>query len=83
MNLNLLSKVEIDILKYLWVEKLIDQMNSRTIRNIAKGINLNYYRVRSNLNHLLLLKMVKQGFKEKSSNTFYITKEGINEIKEI
>lgn len=79
----MLSKVEIDILKHLWDQKLIDQMNSRTIRNIAKGINLNYYRVRTNLNHLLLLKMVRQGFKEKSSNTFFITKEGIDEIKEI
>jgi len=76
----LLSKVEIDILKHLSDEGLVDQMNSRTTKRISEIIGINYYRVRSNLIHLKLLGLVDQGFKEKSSNTFYITKNGQKNI---
>jgi NADH/NAD ratio-sensing transcriptional regulator Rex len=76
----LLSKVEIDILKHLSNEGLVDQMNSRTIKHISEKIGINYYRIRTNLNHLNLLGMVKKGFKEKSSNTFYISEIGQKNI---
>lgn len=79
----MLSKVEIDILKHLYQEKLIDPMNSRTIKRISQQIGLNYFRVRSNVNKLMLLKLIKMGYRERSSNTFYISQEGINEIKEV
>jgi len=55
--------------------ELFDPMNSRTIRNISKGINLNYFRVRTNIQHLFLLGYIKKGYKEKSSETYYLDKE--------
>lgn len=76
----MLSKVEIDILKHLWDENLIDPMNSRTIRNISKGIDLNYYRIRTNVNHLCDLGLIKKGFKERSSFTFFISEDGIEMV---
>ena len=78
----MLSKIEIDILRHLRNEGLVDSMNSRTIRNISKKIEINYFRVRTNLNHLLLLGMVANGFKERQSNTFHITKQGVELINE-
>jgi len=71
----LLSKVQIDILRHMVESELFDPMNSRTIRNISKGINLNYFRVRTNIQHLFLLGYIKKGYKEKSSETYYLDKE--------
>lgn len=77
----MLNKVEIDILQHLLDEGLIDQMNSRTIRRISDKIELNYFRIRTNINHLLLLGLINMGYKERQSKTFYINKNGINELK--
>lgn len=77
----MLSKVEIDILRHLWESGLIDEMNSRTIKRISQKIGINYFRVRTNIRHLLLLGMVKSGFKEKSSGTFFISEKGVEIIK--
>lgn len=76
----MLSKVEIDILKHLWDEGLVDRMNSRTIKRISEKIGINYYRIRSNLIHLKLLGLIDRGFKERNSNTFYITEKGQKNI---
>jgi len=76
----MLSKVEIDILQHLKTEGLIDQMNSRTIQNISKGVGLNYFRVRNNVTHLYMLGLINMGFKERQSNSFYITAEGQRKI---
>jgi predicted transcriptional regulator len=78
----LLSKVEIDILKHMVESELFDPMNSRSIRNISRGIGLNYYRTRTNILHLLLLNYIQKGFKERSSNTFYITNKGVEMLSE-
>lgn len=77
----MLSKVEIDILTHMVESELFDQMNSRTIRRISKEIGLNYFRIRTNIQHLLLLGYIAKGFKERNSGTFYIKKEGIEIIK--
>jgi predicted transcriptional regulator len=79
----MLNKVEVDILKLLFKEGLIDPMNSRTVTNISKGIGLNNLRVRNNLSHLCQLGFVKNGYKERQSKTYFISEIGINEIKEI
>lgn len=79
----MLSKIEIDILQHLWSEELVDQMNSRTIRRISEKIGINYFRVRTNLQHLLMLGYVNQGFRERSSNTFYINPQGVEIINGI
>jgi len=54
----MLSKVEIDILVHLKSEGLIDEMNSRTIKNVSKSIDLNYFRTRNNLTTLVMRGMV-------------------------
>lgn len=77
----MLNKVEIEILHHMVENNLIDQINSRTIRNIAKGIDINYNRTRNYVNHLKLLGMLESGFKELNSGTFYITKKGVDLIK--
>jgi len=77
----MLSKLEIDILNYLFSENLTDQMNSRTIRDVSLAININHLRVRHNLNHLLMLGMVKLGWKERNANSFYITNKGVEIIE--
>lgn len=77
----MLSKVEIDILKNLYEDGLTNEMDSRSIKNIAKEIELNYRRTRDNVMKLLLKGYVKQGWKERQSNTFHITKEGIEILK--
>ena len=79
----MLSRVEIDILQYLKAEGLVDQMNSRTIQNISKGVGLNYFRVRNNVSHLYQLKLIGMGFKQKQSNAFYITGKGQKNIPQI
>ena len=77
----MLNKVEIDILKLLLKDGLVDPMNSRTVANISKDIGLNNLRVRNNLNHMCNLGFVKNGYKERQSKTYYISDIGINEIK--
>ena len=79
----MLNKVQIDILKQLYEDGLIDPINSRTINNISKRIGLNGLRVRNNLNSLYNFGMVKLGYKERQSKTYFISQEGINEIKGI
>jgi len=79
----MLSKVEILILKYLFDNQIDNQIKSQTIRTIAETTNLNPFRVRNNLNHLFSLQSVSLGFKEKNSNTFYISKKGIEIIEKI
>jgi len=79
----MLNKVEIDILKLLFRDGLVDSMNSRTIRNISKDTGLNNLRVRNNINHLCTLGFVKTGYKERQSKTYYISELGINEVKGI
>jgi len=79
----MLNKVEIDILKLLLKDGLIDPINSRTISNISKDVGLNNLRVRNNLMHLCNIGMVKNGYKERQSKTYYISELGINEIKDI
>jgi len=78
----MLSKLEIDILNHLFSENLTDSMNSRTVRNISLGIGINHLRVRNNLNHLLMLGMVKNGWKERNANSFHITQKGVDLINE-
>ena len=77
----MLSKLEIDILHHLFSENLTDPMNSRTVRNISLAIDINHLRVRHNLNHLLMLGMVKLGWKERNANSFYITSKGVEMIE--
>ena len=78
----MLSKVEIDILIHLKNEGLVDAMNSRTIKNVSKSIDLNYFRTRNNLYHLQLLGMIELGFKEIRSNTYFITQKGVEMIND-
>lgn len=78
----MLSKVEIDILKHLNDSGLNNQMDSRTISNVSKGIDLNYRRTRDNVIKLLAKGYVKYGFKERQSNTIFITTEGIGVLNE-
>lgn len=78
----MVSKIEIDILQHLWNEGLTDQMNSRTLRRISEKIGINYFRVRTNMQHLKLLGMVENGYKEKSSMTYFINKKGVELINE-
>jgi len=78
----MLNKVEVEILQHMLQNKLTDQINSRTIRNISKGIEINYFRTRNYVNHLKLLGLLDSGFKELNSGTFYITKKGVEIINE-
>ena len=66
----MLNKVEVEILQHMLQNKLTDQINSRTIRNISKGIEINYFRTRNYVNHLKLLGLLDSGFKELNSGTF-------------
>ncbi len=72
----MLSKVEIDILTHLNENGLIDPMNSRTIKNISKDVGINYFRTRNQISHLCLLQLIALGYKEKNSNTYYLTEKG-------
>jgi len=78
----MLNKVEVEILQHMLENKLINEINSRTIRNISKGIEINYFRTRNYVNHLKLLGLLDSGFKELNSGTFYITKKGVEIINE-
>jgi len=78
----MLSKIQIDILHHLLDSGLTDQMNSRSIRRISDKIGINYFRVRTNINYLLLLGLVANGWKERQSNCFHITKKGVELINE-
>ena len=77
----MLNKVEVEILHHMLQNKLTDQINSRTIRNISKGIEINYFRTRNYVNHLKLLGLLNSGFKELNSGTFYITNKGVEMIE--
>jgi len=77
----MLNKVEVEILQHMLQNKLTDQINSRTIRNISKGIEINYFRTRNYVNHLKLLGLLDSGFKELNSGTFYITNKGVEIIE--
>lgn len=79
----MLNKVAIDILRLLLKDGLVDPMNSRTVANISKKMGLNNLRVRNNLNRMCQLGLVKNGYKERQSKTYYISDIGINEIKKI
>lgn len=79
----MLNKVEIDILKHLLQAGLNNPMDSRTISNIAKNIGLNNLRVRNRIANLCNLGMVKTGYKERQSKTYFISEIGINEIKDV
>lgn len=76
----MLNKVEVEILKHLHESGLVDQINSRTIRNISKEIGINYFRTRNYVNHLKLLGLLESGFKELNSGTFFISKKGVEII---
>ena len=76
----MLSKVEINILKSLLEDGITNQMKSKTIKNISEKTGLSYARVRDNIKHLLSLNCVELGFKEKSSYTYFLTKEGQRKI---
>lgn len=78
----MLNKVEIEILHHMKEAGLIDQFNSRTIRNISKGIEINYFRTRNYVNHLKLLGLLDSGFRELNSGTFFITSKGVEMINE-
>lgn len=80
----MLSKEEVEILKYLDLHNLNSPMNSKTIKVLSQTIdleNLNYYRLRAMINHLVSLEYVKKGYREKRSNTFFISEKGKKIIK--
>jgi len=78
----MLSKLEIDILNHLFINNLTDSMNSRTVKNISLEIGINNLRIRHNINHLLMLNMVKLGWKERNANTYFITQKGVEMIND-
>ena len=77
----ILSKLEVDILNQMFESGLLDSMNSRTIQNIGKRLGINYYRTRTNIIHLLKLEYIQLGFRERGSNTYFISKKGVEIIK--
>jgi len=78
----MLSKLEVDILIHLSENELLDPMNSRTIKNISKAVDINYFRTRTNVNHLFKLGYISMGFRERASNTYYLSKKGVEMINE-
>lgn len=73
----MLNKVEVEILKYLYYNQLNNPMNSQTIKSLSKTTKLNYFRLRNIINHLCLLGLCSQGYKEGNANTYYISLKGI------
>lgn len=78
----MLSKVEIDILRHLHSDGLTNQMDSRTIKNISKGIDLNYRRTRDNVMRLLMKGYVELGYTERQSRTYFINRKGVEMLNE-
>jgi len=77
----MLSKLEVDILIQMKEDGILDSMNSRTIQNVAKRIGINYFRIRTNMNNLHKLGYILMGFRERSSNTYYLSKKGAEMIE--
>jgi len=79
----MLNKVEIEILMLLHKEGLNNPMDSRTIRNISRNINITYFRVRNFIMNLESLQLVELGFKEQNSRCYFISKKGLETIEKI
>jgi len=77
----MLSKLEVDILIQMKEDGILDSMNSRTIQNVAKRIGINYFRIRTNMNNLYKLGYILRGFRERSSNTYYLSNKGVEIIE--
>lgn len=79
----MLSKVEVDVLQYLFNNQFNSKMNSQTIRNMSSSINLNYFRLRNIIGHLYQLQLISLGYKDKNANSYYISSKAIEIIKEM
>jgi len=77
----MLSKLEVDILIQMKNDGILDCMNSRSIKNISKKIDVNYYRVRLHIGNLYKLGYISMGFRERSSNTYFLTSKGVEIIE--
>ena len=77
----MLSKVEVDVLQYLFKNQFNSKMNSQTIRDMSIIINLNYFRLRNIVGHLCQLQLISLGYKDKNANSYYISPKAIEMIK--
>lgn len=78
----IISKEDILLLKNLYKEHVITQLQSLTIKDIVdKGISKDGEQtVRRRIKRLLANELLDEGFKSKNSKTYYVTKNGIQLI---
>jgi len=78
----MLSKIEVDVLLYLFDNQYNNQMNSISIKKLSTLLNLNYFRLRNIIGHLNQLKLIFSGYKERNAFCYYISEKGIEIIKD-
>jgi DNA-binding MarR family transcriptional regulator len=78
-----MHKLDIKVLQELYKNKCINDIQSFSINQILKSIELSYSTIHNILNSLVVAGYAQKGFKNSRADTYYITEKGIEKLRRL
>lgn len=78
-----MNRNEVLVMQELLNKNCLNQLKSLTINTLAKSVGLSYCSIRNIIRSLVLGEYCDIGLKKGKSETYYITKKGIDKIEEL